>query len=92
MGVETLQLAIADELKQARLELGIGRPSLALKSGMSASNIADIENVRYALTLPSVIKLAEACEINPAGLIHKHLREIDPDFHGKPLTYSKRGK
>ena len=69
--IDQIEKSIASDLKERRLELGLGRPTAAKMSSVSKTTIQDIESNRYPLTLSSVCRLAITYEMNLAELLTK---------------------
>jgi transcriptional regulator with XRE-family HTH domain len=52
-------------IRQARIEKGLSQYALALKTGMAANSINDIENGKRWVSAKSLSKIANALEVEP---------------------------
>ena len=73
---------IAERVVEARKKVGLTQKELAEKSGLSASRLQAIENVKIRTTLKDIEILAKALAATPDWLI-----EAEPSCHGKDCYF-----
>jgi transcriptional regulator with XRE-family HTH domain len=74
---ERLQFVI-DKIKSIRLKKGISQMELSLRSNLSQSFIANIEKGKKQPSVITLIRIADALEVNPQ------------DFFPEPLDFSTK--
>jgi transcriptional regulator with XRE-family HTH domain len=74
---ERLQFVI-DKIKSIRMKKGISQMELSLRSNLSQSFIANIEKGKKQPSVVTLIRIAEALEVNPQ------------DFFPEPLGFDTR--
>jgi len=67
---DALLLALASELKNRRLTLGLSQDELALKAELNRTFIAKIEVAKTQPALISIFRIAEALQVNPGDLVN----------------------
>jgi transcriptional regulator with XRE-family HTH domain len=74
---ERLQFVI-DKIKSIRIKKGISQMELSLRSNLSQSFIANIEKGKKQASVVTLIRIADALEVNPQ------------DFFPEPLDFSTK--
>ncbi|MDR2924004.1 MAG: helix-turn-helix domain-containing protein [Treponema sp.] len=78
---EQLQYII-DKIKSIRLKKGISQMELSLRSNLSQSFIVNIEKGKKQPSVLTLIRIAEALEVNPQDFFPEFIN-IDPKEHTK---------
>ena len=64
-----LNAAFGDLVRQRRKELQLTQEALGEKAGVSRNYVNELENGKYNVTLNTLVKVAQALEIDPAKLL-----------------------
>ena len=72
--------AIGKRIRKRRKELGITQSVLAEKAELSDTNISHIERGATKLSLPSLISIANALEINVDALLMDVVKRSEAEF------------
>ena len=64
-----LNAAFGDLVRQRRKELQLTQEAVAELSGLSRNYVNELENGKYNVTLNTLVKVAQALEIDPAKLL-----------------------
>jgi len=75
---------VIDKIKSIRIKKGISQMELSLRSNLSQSFIVNIEKRRKQPSVLTLIRIAEALEVNPQDFFPEFL-----DFNTKEHTKEK---
>jgi transcriptional regulator with XRE-family HTH domain len=67
---------IVELLHAARKQRGVSQEGLAVMAGVSPSCIQHLEHARSTPTLLTILKLADALQLNPADLLRAALEDV----------------